>query len=92
MIGSMSPDGNIGPSRAAELSALLDEAISHTRTISYLFHPPLLDEIGFASAAKWLIEGFSQRTGLQIAVNIRSRRPACPGGWSSLSIERFRKL
>lgn len=70
MIGSMSPDGNIGPSRAAELSALLDEAISHTRTISYLFHPPLLDEIGFASAAKWLIEGFSQRTGLEIAADI----------------------
>ena len=70
MIVSISPDGSLGPARAAELSALLDEAISHTRTISYLFHPPLLDEIGFASAAKWLIEGFSQRTGLQISANI----------------------
>jgi signal transduction histidine kinase len=70
MIVSISPDGNFGASRSAELSELLSEAISHTRTISYLFHPPLLDEIGFASAAKWLIEGFSQRTGLEIAVDI----------------------
>jgi signal transduction histidine kinase len=70
MIVSTSPDGNFGAARSAELSELLSEAISHTRTISYLFHPPLLDEIGFASAAKWLIEGFSQRTGLEVAVDI----------------------
>ncbi len=49
---------------------MLDEAISQTRTISYLFHPPLLDEIGFASAAKWLIDGYSQRTGLEISADI----------------------
>ena len=70
MIVSISPDGNLGASRSAELAVLLDEAISQTRTISYLFHPPLLDEIGFASAAKWLIDGYSQRTGLEISADI----------------------
>jgi signal transduction histidine kinase len=70
MIAAAVPDGNFGVSRTAELTVLLDEAISQIRTISYLFHPPLLDEIGFPSAAKWLIDGYSQRTGLEIAADI----------------------
>lgn len=49
-----------------ELVTLLNDAISQTRTISYLFHPPLLDEAGFASAARWLVEGYGQRMGMEI--------------------------
>jgi signal transduction histidine kinase len=56
--------------RLAELVALLDDTVSQTRTISYLLHPPLLDEIGFASAAKWFIEGYTQRTGVAVIVDI----------------------
>jgi signal transduction histidine kinase len=59
-----------GNARLTELVALLDDTVSQTRTISYLLHPPLLDEIGFASAAKWFIEGFTQRTGVVLAVDI----------------------
>jgi signal transduction histidine kinase len=70
MIVAFSHIGNPTVPRADELAALLDDAISQTRTISYLFHPPLLDEIGFASAAKWLIDGFAQRTGMLISANI----------------------
>jgi signal transduction histidine kinase len=57
-------------SRLAELVALLDDTVSQTRTISYLLHPPLLDEIGFASAAKWFIEGYTQRTGVAVIMDI----------------------
>lgn len=56
--------------RLAELVALLEDSVSQTRTISYLLHPPLLDEIGFASAAKWFIEGYTQRTGVAVSVDI----------------------
>ena len=56
--------------RLAELVALLDDTVSQTRTISYLLHPPLLDEIGFASAAKWFIEGYTQRTGVAVIMDI----------------------
>jgi len=52
----------------AEAIQLLDQSIAETRTISHLLHPPLLDEAGLASAARWYLEGFSQRSG--IAVNI----------------------
>jgi signal transduction histidine kinase len=61
---------NPSDSRYAELAALLEEAHSQTRTISYLLHPPLLDELGFASAAKWFIEGYSKHTGIEVSVEI----------------------
>ncbi|MGA8489319.1 MAG: CHASE3 domain-containing protein [Terriglobales bacterium] len=48
---------------------LLDQSIAETRTISHLLHPPLLDEAGFASAAKWYVEGFAQRSGIEVKVD-----------------------
>jgi signal transduction histidine kinase len=49
---------------------LLDQAIAETRTISHLLHPPLLDEAGFASAAKWYVEGFAQRSGIEVKADL----------------------
>ncbi len=49
---------------------LLDQSISETRTISHLLHPPLLDEIGFASAATWYLQGFSERSGVEVKVEM----------------------
>ena len=49
---------------------LLDDSIAETRTISHLLHPPLLDEVGFSSAAKWYLEGFSERSGVQVTVDL----------------------
>ena len=34
------------------------------RTISYLLHPPLLDELGLGSALRWYAEGFEKRSGI----------------------------
>jgi signal transduction histidine kinase len=53
-----------------EAIRLLDQAIAETRTISHLLHPPLLDEAGFSSAAKWYLEGFAQRSGIHIKVDL----------------------
>jgi two-component system NarL family sensor kinase len=49
---------------------LLDEAITETRTISHLLHPPLLDETGFASAARWYVEGFAERSGISTRLDL----------------------
>ena len=54
----------------AESSALLDQALTETRTISYLLHPPLLDESGFASAARWYVDGFAKRSGVEVNLEI----------------------
>ncbi len=79
MMITSSTTGISGGVQAENLAALLDDAISQTRTISYLFHPPLLDEIGFASAAKWLIEGYAQRTGVNVSTDIPQTEDRLPG-------------
>jgi signal transduction histidine kinase len=53
-----------------EALQLLDQAINETRTISHLLHPPLLDEAGLSSAARWYVEGFAQRSGMEIKVDL----------------------
>jgi signal transduction histidine kinase len=70
MAVDLPPNGQLDISQLANLATLLDDAILQTRTISYLFHPPLLDEIGFSSAAKWLIEGYAQRASMDISADI----------------------
>ena len=51
---------------AVEISNLIDHAIQQVRSISYLLHPPLLDEIGLQSALQFYLEGFTKRSGIEI--------------------------
>ncbi len=55
----------------AETMELTDRAILEVRTISHLLHPPLLDELGFHSAARWLAEGFSKRSGIEVDLQLQ---------------------
>jgi signal transduction histidine kinase len=54
----------------ADSDDLIDRCLSETRTISHLLHPPLLDETGLPSAAKWYVEGFSKRSGIEVSLHI----------------------
>jgi signal transduction histidine kinase len=49
---------------------LVNRSIADTRTLSHLLHPPLLDEAGFVSAAKWYVEGFGTRSGIAIKLHL----------------------
>jgi signal transduction histidine kinase len=51
-------------------SELLERALAETRTISHLLHPPMLDETGFATAARWYVDGFSKRSGIKTSIDI----------------------
>ncbi len=51
---------------ALEISNLIDHSIQQVRSISYLLHPPLLDEIGLQSALQFYLEGFTKRSGIEI--------------------------
>ena len=53
-----------------EIDDLLTESVTETRTISHLLHPPLLDEIGIASAARWYAEGFAKRSGIELVADV----------------------
>jgi PAS domain S-box-containing protein len=53
-----------------EFHQLLDRCINETRILSYLLHPPLLDEIGFASAATNYVEEFARRSGIEMDISL----------------------
>jgi signal transduction histidine kinase len=55
-----------------DIAGIADQALQEIRTTSYLLHPPLLDEAGLASAARWYVEGFSQRSGIQVNLDFPS--------------------
>lgn len=50
----------------AESMALANQASEELRTLSYLLHPPVLDEVGLVEALRWYIRGFEQRTRIKI--------------------------
>ena len=52
-----------------ETRKLVDHAVSSIRTMSYLLHPPLLDEAGFEAAAHWFIDGFAKRSAMSVHTN-----------------------
>jgi signal transduction histidine kinase len=57
---------------AAESAALAREVSDSVRTVSYLLHPPLLDEAGLKSALSWYAEGFEQRSGIKVHLEVPS--------------------
>ena len=57
----------------AECKALTGQLVDEVRTVSYLLHPPLLDELGLASAVEWYAEGFARRTGIATDVKISQK-------------------
>ena len=48
------------------------------RTLSYILHPPLLDECGLASAVHWYAEGFEKRSGIKLEVSVDADLPRLP--------------
>ena len=55
----------------AEARRVLVEMSREIRTLSYLLHPPLLDELGLVSAIKEYAEGFSERSGIELNLEIQ---------------------
>ncbi len=60
------------PARAdlwSQSDELMERCIAEVRTLSYLLHPPTMDAVGIASAARWYIEGFGLRSGLKLTLD-----------------------
>jgi signal transduction histidine kinase len=49
---------------------LLERCTMEIRTMSHLLHPPLLEEMGLAAAARWYVEGFIERSGITVDLEI----------------------
>ena len=54
----------------AECFTLAEQIAAEVRTLSYLLHPPLLDESGLASAIRWYADGLAQRSGLHVNLEV----------------------
>jgi PAS domain S-box-containing protein len=54
----------------AQCHILVDQSSRELRTLSYLLHPPLLDEVGLASAVRWYAAGFAQHSGLVVDFSV----------------------
>jgi two-component system NarL family sensor kinase len=53
-----------------ESHKIIEQLTQEIRTMSYLLHPPLLDEIGLSAALAWYIRGLSERSGLEISLSV----------------------
>jgi len=65
---------NEASSRALDKArGLLQQMSREIRTLSYLLHPPLLDDLGLVTALKEYVNGFGERSGIDTSLQVSSR-------------------
>ncbi|HSL22782.1 MAG TPA: ATP-binding protein [Vicinamibacterales bacterium] len=59
------------------LTAVLNDGAEHVeqitqeiRTVSYLLHPPMLDELGLEYVLPWYVDGFRERSGIPVTLHV----------------------
>jgi signal transduction histidine kinase len=55
----------------ADVIRLMDGALLQVRSVSYLLHPPLLDDIGLRSALGWYLDGLSKRGDIELTMEMQ---------------------
>jgi signal transduction histidine kinase len=55
----------------ADVIRLMDGALQQIRSVSYLLHPPLLDDIGLRSALGWYLDGLSKRGDIALTMELQ---------------------
>lgn len=59
----------------AETRQIARDCCLELRTISYLLHPPLLDEVGLLFAIRWFADGFTKRTSIEVTLDLMEDFP-----------------
>jgi two-component system CheB/CheR fusion protein len=57
---------------------LASQVSEELRNISYVLHPPALDEMGLNGALRWYVDNFVKRTGLEVDLVLPRRPPLLP--------------
>ena len=65
---------------AEEINELVQQLTKEIRTMSYLLHPPLLDENGLPAAISWYVSGLGDRSGLDVSLQISEEFGRLPRG------------
>jgi signal transduction histidine kinase len=58
-----------------QCAQLASQCSKEIRTASYLLHPPLLDDLGLLSALRWLADGFHERSGIEVRLDLPNSMP-----------------
>jgi PAS domain S-box-containing protein len=67
----LAPDIAVAATSALQESCqLIKQSEREIRTLTYLLHPPMLDDVGLPSALGWYVEGFSKRSGIAVSLEI----------------------
>ena len=74
----LSASDNRNKQLVQEALDLVGDCIREVRTMSYLLHPPVLDDFGLASALRWYVEGFSLRSGISVRLDLADELPRFP--------------
>jgi signal transduction histidine kinase len=53
-----------------ESQSLADRCSSEIRSLSYLLHPPLLEEVGLPAALRWCVQGFTRLSGISVELDL----------------------
>src|ERR1700681_233546 len=61
-----------------ESISLAEQSMTEIRTVSYLLHPPFLDETGLLSALRWYAGGFAKRSGIKVDLDLPERFDRLP--------------
>ena len=69
----LAPNGDSSKAQVllARSSDLVERAISELRTLSYLLHPPILDDLGLEGVLPWYTAGFSSRSGIAVKLHVQ---------------------
>ncbi len=81
-----------GPKSAEAVQTIKDlvqQLHKEIRTMSYLLHPPLLDESGLSSALNWYVEGLTERSGIAVTVEVSANVGRLP---SDMELAIFRLI
>jgi len=64
--------------------AMTEQSISEIRTLSYLLYPPMIEEAGLLPSLRWYVQGFQERSGIKVALDV-------PETLERLPLERFQQ-
>ena len=66
LVAAAASDPGSARERLEDCARLVDEAIRNVRELSQLLRPTILDDFGLDAGLRWLGEGFTQRTGIEV--------------------------
>jgi len=77
MLGQLRPSIPLADRKSrkllSECQTLADRCISEIRTLSYVLHPPVLDQAGLEDAIRDYVKGFTNRSGIQVELELSPR-------------------